>query len=876
MNFIKIFEKCTAVLPDKIALKFENKELNYQQLNRKINQFANYLKSNGFSAGDRLGIHLSRSLETVISILGVIKIGAVYVPLDPEYPLERIKFIIDDAQIKAIISNDTEKLNDNILNFININDVINRLNNFSDQNLETNLNSTDLIYIIYTSGSSGKPKGVKITHSNLFNFIKNSTSHLNIFESDICLLSASTNYALSVRQIFVPLSLGAKLVIANTTHMQDPAEFIRLMKNETITLVDFVPSHFRAVLYYLKNLKEKDRLYLLSNKLRRIVTIGEPLTSDLVKIWYDEFNQNCSIVNIFGQTESTGIICSYIVEKGKIYNGVIPIGKPIANTEVYILNKEMKIVENGDAGELYVSNSSVSPGYLNHKELTKQKFLPNNFNRTSAGILYRTGDLVKMGKDNNIYYLGRKDSQLKVRGMRVDINEIEAVINELPFISESAVVPMNDNNVSTKLVSFLVYGNTENNNQIDLVRDWLRAKLPAHMIPMLFIKLEKIPKTPNGKIDRLKLAEYKLPEQIEEQEENLTFTESKLLKVWEKLLKKKNIKINENFFDLGGDSLSAVLLFIEIEKEFDRHIPISTLYNFPTIKSLAENIDSINNSFFKSLVAIKVNNSSSHNIFFVHGAGGNILIYKDLVKYIDHQFNFYGLQSRGLHGDSEMQFKIEDMAESYLSEIKKIQPGGPYFLGGYCLGGTIALEIAQQLYKLGEEVKTVILLETYNWSALPKRNKLDKAYYSFQKILFHFKNLFLLSGKDKMLFLDNKWKELMNRKNIWLGGFKNFLFEHSNSKTNFNRILADVWEKNDIAAFNYKADNYSFDIIHVVPLKRYKIHDFLSADWEKVSSKLQSIILPVYPAGMLVEPFVQKLASKLNVILAEKMISKGL
>jgi aspartate racemase len=869
MNFIKIFEKCAVALPDKIALKFENKELDYQHLNRIINQFANYLKSNGISSADHIGVHLSRSLETVISILAVLKIGAVYIPLDPEYPLERIKFILEDAQVKAVITSKAEKLDDLKIKNIKIIETMYNVNDFADNNLDVNLSPSALAYIIYTSGSSGKPKGVKITHSNLFCFIENSSSRLKIDNSDVCLLSASTNYALSVRQIFIPLSFGAELVIANSVQIQDPGEFIALLKNENITQVDFVPSHFRSILYYLKNLKINVRENLLNNNLRRIVTVGEPLTSDLVKIWYDEFNQNCSIVNIFGQTETTGVICSYIVQKNRNYNGIIPIGKPIANTHVYILDKDLNPVKQGEEGELCVSNNSVGAGYLNLQELTEEKFLPNPFNQTTSDLLYRTGDLVKMGLDENIYYLGRKDSQIKVRGMRVDISEIEVVINEFPFVKESVVIPQKTNNDSTRLITYIL-SKEQNYDFNNMLKNWLRSRLPAHMIPSLFIKLDEFPKTPNGKIDRLKLAQYKLPdEQTDFPKAGLSETESKLLKIWERILKRKNINVDQDFFDLGGDSLSAVILFINVEKEFNKHLPVSVLYNYPTIRLLAQKVESIDNNIFKSLVQIKLNNSP-FNLFFVHGAAGNILIYKDLAKYLDPQFNFYGLQSRGLHGDKEMQFKIEDMADSYLEEIKKVQTKGPYFLGGYCLGGTIALEIAQQLYKLGEEVKVVFLLETYNWNALPKRNKLDKACYSYQKILFHFKNLFLLKGKDKISFLDNKWKELMNRKNIWLGSLKNYLFEHSSAQNNFNRILAEVWEKNDIAAFNYKAADYYFEIIHIIPLKRYNIHNVQSADWNTLNPNLQSITLPIYPAGMLVEPFVKTLASKLNEILSQE------
>ena len=852
--------------PDKAALKYREHELTYSELANKINSLGSQLIAQDIKPSDRIGIYLNRSHESVIAILAIINIGAVYVPLDPNYPEERLQFILNDSSLKAIITSSDVKNQNLDIKKINIGDKLNTERKSFTLKFEGNIPA----YLIYTSGSSGMPKGVEVTRSNLYNFIRLSSKSLNVNSSDVCLFSASINYALSIRQIFVPLSKGAKLIVADFEHLQDPKELLTLIKNEKVTLVDFVPSHLRSLIDYLKSLDELQKNELLSNFLRRIVTVGEALTADIVNSWYHELKQTCSIVNIFGQTETTGIVCLFTTNNKEVYSGIIPIGTPIKETELYVLDENLSPVKQGNEGELCISNPCVANGYLNQYKLTSEKFISNPFDKSNSSKLYRTGDLCRLRKDGNLDFLGRLDSQIKIRGMRVEIDDIESNINSYPYIKRSIVTLNQLESGSQRLISFLVLKEVDNID-IEELKNYLFSRMPSHMIPTQFVIVDSFPLTPNGKIDRKALKEIKIDNESEESQSEINSEiEKKLLYIWKQVLNNKDIYISSNFFEKGGDSLTAVNLFILIEKQFHVVFPISVLYQNPTIQLLAKEIENeSSSSVYKSIVPIRTAGSKSP-LFFVHGAGGNILLYQDFIKYLDPEIPFYGLQAFGLDGKSEIIYDVKTMAIMYLSEIRKVQQKGPYYLGGYCMGGTVAFEIAQQLKKSGEEVNALILLETYNWCSLPQRNIFDKSHHSFQKGLFHLFNLLLLNWKDKKEFLSRKWKELKSRKSIWLGKFKNWFYRKSIDASQYDRILAEVWRANDLAAFSYQSEYYQGEIIQFLPLRRYKIHQTESADWQKLAKKVNIETLPVYAAGMLLEPFVKTLADKINQILLER------
>ncbi len=869
-SYLELFENNCKVRASAVAVKFLRQSLSYKLLGEKVNQLANYLVRIDTKPGTMIGISMERGLEMIISMLAIHKVGAAYVPLDPSYPADRINYMIKDSGLKLILSNHdaTFTLPDWHIDTINISRFSEEIALESSTFQLVDIKSEDLAYVIYTSGSTGYPKGVMITHSNLVNFTKLVPKVLDMFDDDIYLQTASITYALSVRQIFVPLSYGLKLVIANPSALQDPGELFKLIKDEKITLVDFIPSYWRSCNVTLNEMKEGDRSDLLNNNLRRIVTIGESLLPDLPLDWKNKFNHPAQIVNIFGQTETTGIITNFkVAENNFDTSSVVPIGEPIPETNVHILNpKDLSPVKIGEIGELCISNPCVGKGYLNNPELTESKFVHNHVSNNKYP-LYRTGDFARLSANGTIEYLGRSDQQVKVRGMRVELGEIESVILRKSAVKNVAVVPQTRSNLRTILIAFV---SSQKNEEIkaDDLKSFVKDNLPPHMVPASFIILDDLPKNPNGKIDRKKLMEYKvLEKEINLSEDtSLSETEQNLISIWKKLLGINTILITDNFFDdLGGDSFLAVHIFLEIEKEFGKRMSVSNLYRTPTIETLARLVDtSSEEQEFHSLVPIRLGTSDSP-LFLVHGAGGNILLYRNLSNYLLESMPIYGLQSLGLGGDKPILNSIEEMAKTYIGEMKKIQPSGPYYICGYCMGGTVSLEIAHQLKNQGDEVAFLGMMETYNWSQLPRRSVFDKVKFASEKIIYHWKNLFLLSREGKKSFFITKFNDLKSRTKIWYGKFILMLGVSKDVKIDSIYNQSEIWRLNDYAAFKYKAKYYDGKLTVFLPREKYSVHRvseaILSTDHAK---EIDSVVLPFYPAGMLVGPFAKELAENIN------------
>jgi len=874
-NYLEYFDKSCKDKSGNIALKFQSKSLTYSELYKKVNQLANYLTRKGAKRNSLIGILAERSLDMIISMLAVHRIGAAYVPLDPTYPKDRLKFMIEDSGLSFILTTEpaTEIHPDSKIEFIHLEKLHSIIEKEDIEFKPIKINPDDLAYVMYTSGSTGRPKGVMITHSNLRSFIELVPKVLTMRDDDIYLFTASITYALSVRQIFVPISHGIELVIADSSVIQDPVDLFTLIKNEKITLVDFVPSHWRSCIVKFKMMNPDERNKLLNNNLRRIVTVGEPLLPDLPLEWKNTFKHPAQIVNIFGQTETTGLISSNDITNVKIDTSkVVSIGKPIPETKIYILKPEsLTQTEYGVEGELCVSNACIASGYLNNPKLTSSKIIPNPFD---GGVtqLYRTGDLAKFSPDGNIEYLGRMDQQVKIRGMRVELGEIESAILKADHVKDVAVVTQTREEYGNILIAFIAAKNEEE-IKVDEIKKYIKSTLPPHMVPALFVTLKELPRTPNGKIDRKALMEYKVHTNGLDIEGNQSFseTEQKLLKIWKKLFKRGSIKTTDNFFDdLGGDSLLAVVLFSEIEKEFGKYLAISNLYNSPTIEKLAQLLDKqADKKDFHSLVPIRTDGKGIP-LFIVHGAGGNVLIYRDLSKYILDNISIYGLQSYGLESYCEPLTTIEEMAKAYIEEIKKIQANGPYLLCGYCMGGTVALEIASELRKMGDEVSFLALLETYNWSELPSRSIYDKTKFIIEKFVYHWKNFNLLSNEGKKAFIRTKSYDLRKRTKIWLGKFISILFQTDYQQVNTMIRQSQIWKLNDKACFAYKAKYYDGKITVILPQKRYSVHSVPEAMWNNNYAKeIDLVVLPFYPAGMLVEPFVQELAKIINKKISE-------
>lgn len=583
---------------ERLAVIFNNQQLTYKQLNEQANQLANYLQEIGVKPEVLVGVYLERSVETFIAVLAVIKAGGAYLPLDPEYPQERVAWMLKDAKPLVILSQEylKEKLADSIANIIYLDTEWDNIARQSKENLPVQTTPENAVYTIYTSGSTGKPKGVVCTYGGLVNtYLAWQQANLLPVGDDNCYLQmASFSFDVFTGDLIKALCSGAKLVICPKELLLEPKKLYQLMVQEKITCADFVPAVLNNLVDYLERTNQ-DLTFM------KLLIVG----SDC---WYVKDCQrvknlcgsNTKLINAYGVSEAT-IDSTYfeIDELNLSSDHLVSIGCPFPHTQIYLLDNNLQPVPVGVWGEIYLGGSSLARGYLNNPELTKEKFISNPFtvnnNHSSllphfpTPLLYKTGDKARYLADGNIEFLERVDNQIKIRGFRIELTEIETVINQYPNIKQGIVIAKEDASSNKYLVAYLVLNETEINREIviEQLRNYLKDKLPDYMIPVAWQVLTELPLTTNGKIDRLALKNIK----IQNKEATLTLTSSKqeriILEIWQEILQRENIGVNDNFFDVGGHSLLLAQVQEKLEKSFSTNIAITDLFKYPTISSLA-------------------------------------------------------------------------------------------------------------------------------------------------------------------------------------------------------------------------------------------------------------------------------------------------
>jgi aspartate racemase len=708
--------------PNTLALICGERTLTYRELNESADRLAGYLISLGAKPDMPIGVCVSRSLDMVVAILGIIKAGGAYLPLDPAYPGDRLSFILEDAQAEIVVTQSAflEMFPKQGMRMIALDRDAQEIDRFPAVQPPTAATVDNLVYVIYTSGSTGKPKGVMITHANLCNFVHVACSVLDVCSDDVYLQSATIAYALSVRQLMVPLLVGATVVIATSEEVGDPLELFKLIKRRNITLMDVVPSFWRSCIQRLSDLPQEEQTCLMDNKLRRIVSIGEALQSDLPREWYDRFGHQVKLVNIFGQTETTGIVAAYPIPQERQSNvGIVPIGRSAARTEIYLLDPNLHPVPDGEAGELCVSNPCLARGYLNRPELTAEKFIRNPFSDGFSDRLYRTGDLARRRPNGDIEFLGRGDHQVKIRGQRLELGEVESSLREHKGVRDCVVMARGDTPDEKYLAAYVVTSSGVQLTSLDLM-EFMRERLPHYMIPAVFVFLDALPLNPNGKVNRLALPDPKtvgLNKQFlgGEMTEPRSQVEAAIARIWQDALKVERVGIHDNFFDIGGHSLMAVLVLTRIERTLGVRLPLTSFLHSATIAQLAVLVDGKAEQVheWSPIVPIQTNGNKPP-VFGVHAIEGGVLFWRNIVAGMPKDQPFYAIQAQGVDGVLPVLDSIEDMARLYVREIRKVQPHGPYYLCGFSLGGEIAFEMSQQLHQLGEKVDLLVMLDTRN------------------------------------------------------------------------------------------------------------------------------------------------------------------
>jgi len=694
---------CAKQYADKIAIKFHERSLTYQNVYENSNRLAKVLIDKGIMPGDVVGLALDRSPEMVISLLAILKSGAAYVPLDPEYPKDRIEFMLEDSSAKLLLtskkykghfhSGSTEML---------IEDAMQKSEGYSAAEPNAAINGESLAYILYTSGSTGKPKGVQIKHHNLVNFLLSMQNEPGMNADDKILAVTTISFDIAGLELYLPLICGAELFLSNSETSKDGRLLLDLVKGEKITFMQATPYTWRMML-------EAGWENFLPIK---ILCGGEALPKDMVN---KLTGRSSALWNMYGPTETTIWSTVKLIETDED----ITIGKPIANTQVYILDENLNNLIDGTVGEIFIGGEGVAKGYLNRPDLTAERFIDDPFSEIPGSKIYRTGDLGRIKESGDIQCLGRIDHQVKVRGYRIELEEIEHALVKQPDVKEAVVIAREDTPGDPRLVAYVVLAAAA--DAVDIKTQtyaWHKALmtvLPEYMVPDDFVLLPSIPITPNGKTDRKSLPkpDYNLITRSGEYVAPRTDVEKQVAEIWQELMGLEKISIFDNFFTLGGRSLVAVQIMARIEKLTGKRLPLATLFEHSTIEklSLMLNVDA-KSITWESLVPIKPKGSKMP-LYIVHGAGLNVLLFNALAMNMDEEQPVYGLQARGLNGVDEPLDVMEEIAANYISEILAQNPTGPYALAGYSLGGTIAYEMAHQLKSMGKEVKMLAVFDTY-------------------------------------------------------------------------------------------------------------------------------------------------------------------
>lgn len=830
--------------PQKTAIEFNGTKISYDSLWNETKTLAELLKEHGVLDGDAVGVSLPRSEYLVPLLLALMECGAAYVPLDPSYPIKRLDYMLKDSKAKFLIT--TKKLGAKFPNNANTLFVEKLLDKNTRQTVADNdlinNNSAQTAYILYTSGSTGNPKGVQISNKNLVNFLNSMAKEPGIKETDRLLAITSISFDIAGLELFLPLICGATLVLIDDEKAKDGRILLKTIEAEDITMMQATPSTWQMLLD--SGWKNPLRLKALAGGEALPQNLAEKLISRTTELW-----------NMYGPTETTIWSSTKRITSD---DKSITIGRPIANTQIYILNEEGFPLGPGITGEVAIGGAGLAKGYWNRLDLTQSKFVYNTYVNDH---LYLTGDLGRLLRTNEIQCLGRKDHQIKVRGYRVELEEIENALEAIPEI-QSAIVTLQSN----QLKAFVVLEqNTKTPANFNKVwRKVLSDRLPDYMVPFKHVVIDEFPTTLNGKIDRKALLSIdKEKEGNEPVSLRTSDLEKTIIGIWEECLQLKDIKPDQNFFELGGHSMIAVKMMTLVEDKTGTRLPLATLLECPTIRGLANFMEKEDTTPQKlhSLVPIKPNGSKTP-LFIVHGANYNVLVFEKLAQYLDEDQPVYGLQARGIDGSVEPDDTVEKMASNFIREIQSIYPEGPYSLAGFSFGGIIVYEMYRQLKSKRIEVKILSLFDSYVYPNYyfksPTIKKITYQCYFLGHLAFMGLNMF--SNKKN-------FKRRIHLLKIKLRGIY-LRLRHGRQRQmqeQFNRN-SKIDEMHTLAFYRYSIEPSEV----IVDLFRasenvYFAHDFKYLGWKGIAKKgIRKHKIPGNHNDMLLSPNVEVFAERLQ------------
>ncbi|AFQ15020.1 non-ribosomal peptide synthase/polyketide synthase [Bacillus thuringiensis] len=719
----QLFEEQVNRTPDALAVVDEKQQLTYRELNERANQLAHHLQKCGIGTESLVGLCFDRSVEMVVGLMGIWKAGAAYVPLDPSNPESRLRYILEDTGIKVLVTNEV------LLGWIPKDIKVVCLDR--DQAMisrESKLSPTcemtgeNLAYVIYTSGSTGNPKGALVQHHSVINLSyglqKEVFSH-EIPSNMRVGLNASIAFDVSIQQLQM-LLYGSSLYIIPSEVRTNPEQFVSYIRENKLEMFDMTPSLLQLLIDG-GLLEISADVYVPS----KILVGGEAIMPSLWEQLVE--TEKIDFYNVYGPTECTVDATCYHIKKD---SKRVTIGRPLPNVQTYVLDKNLLPVPVGVTGELYIGGAGIARGYLNRPELTAERFIRHPFNEEER--LYRTGDLVRYLPDGNLDYLRRIDNQVKIRGFRIELEEIEANLESYPLVKEAVVLVTEDKLGEQRLVAYVV-----GDGSMHDWREYLKTQVPNYMVPAHFIKVDEIPLTTNGKVDRKALNNLTIL-----RENNFSTPiiprdeiEYQLIKIWQDVLQIEDVYVNDDFFNRGGHSLLVIKLVSKIREKFGKEIKVSTLIKNPTVEGIACLIRD-KHDMTKSVAAlVPLQESEKRPFFCVHPFMGNVFCYIQLARLLKSRCSFYGLQNPLIEKKEIDELTLPEVIQLYIEEIKRVQPEGPYRLGGWSLGGAIAYEIATVLKNQGEEVELLVLMDTKVPSKQDHKTSEDMLSYIYEHFI---------------------------------------------------------------------------------------------------------------------------------------------
>ncbi len=850
--FTELFEAQVQRTPGAVAVSMMDRLCTYRELNAEANRLARLLRRLGNGGRLVIGLCLERSIDMVTALLGIMKSGGSYVPLDPDYPRDRVRFMVEDSGAELVVTTSAlaDRFSGQSCRVVCLDRMQETLRQEPDDDLPPSSTVEDVAYILYTSGSTGQPKGVEIRHRSLVNFLWSMKREPGCGATDIMLALTTLSFDIAGLELYLPLLVGARVEIVSRHVSMEGRRLAACIETVQPTLMQATPATWRLLLE--SGWQGRSTLTALCG--------GEALPLDLA-------SQLCArtkcLWNMYGPTETT--IWS-MIDRIEPHQTEIAIGRPIANTEIYLLDNQQQPVPVGVSGEIYIGGDGLAKGYHRRPDLTADRFIRHPFSNDPHARLYRTGDLARYREDGKLVHMGRMDHQVKVRGFRIELGEVESVLARHPKIAQAVVTAHEDQHGLKQLAAYVV-PRTQPMPAAHELRAYLRAILPEYMVPSWFVSLDTLPLTANKKIDVRALPAPEPPVHAT----GTPFAsprnamEVQLTALWQQVLGIQEIGVHDNFFELGGHSLKAAQLFFHLETVFGKQLPLATLFQAPTIAQLADVLAQARWAPpWQSLVAIQPSGSATP-LFVVPGVGGNVLVFARLAKLLGTEQPIYGLQARGLDGKETPFTSVPEMAAHYVEQIKRIQPAGPFFISGVCTGGLIAYEMVQQLSLEGHKA-TVFMMDTWH----------PDSYARYKHRLFgHLVMLWVVIGKtvgDLRTMLRqplSQWWPTAVRKARVLASLVTQTVGHHIEDTDFQ--IQRLTQATFLAVARYRVRNFCGTIVNIVASRR-RIDDVIPDTrhrWPHLGGQGSlTIHIPAEDSGRLfVSPHVEEVAAHLQRII---------